>query len=67
MPSAPQRFRKLHLRPQHRQQSRVVPGLLDEVAGAAPHRLDRQIDATPRRHHHDGQSGIGRLNLREQI
>ena len=47
-----------------REQARVVPRLLDEVARAAAHRLDRDLDAAPRRHHDDRQRRIDRLNAR---
>ena len=41
------------LRTQRREQMRVVPRLLDEVAHAPPHRLDREIDAAPAGHDDD--------------
>ncbi len=46
---------------------RVVPGLLHEVAHAAPHRFDREIHAGPARHDDDGEEPIERLDAREQI
>ena len=33
----------------------------------APHRLHRDLDAAPRRHHDDGQRGIDALDAREQV
>ena len=45
----------------------VVPGLLDEVARAAAHCLDSQLDVGPGRHDHHGQRAVERLNAREQI
>ena len=50
-----QRVSELHLRPQDREQPLVVPGLLDEVAGAPPHGLDGDVDRAPRRHDDDRQ------------
>ena len=47
--AAPQRPAKLDLGAQDGEQPLVVPGLLDEVARAAPHGLDRHVDLTPRR------------------
>ncbi len=44
---AAQRPSERDLRAQRRQQPRVVPRLLDEVARAAPHRLDGEVDAFP--------------------
>src|SRR5688572_9104161 len=62
-----QSFGELHLRAQHCDQTRVVPGLLDEVACASPHRFDGQIDAPPRGHHHHRQRRIDRTNAAQQI
>ena len=45
----------------------VVPGLLDEVAGAAAHRLDRDVHRAPRRHHDDRQRRVERLESAEQV
>ena len=63
----PQRLPEGDLRAQRRQQARVLPGLLDEVARPAPHRLDGQIDAAPGRHDDDGQRGVDLLDPREQL
>ena len=35
------------------EQSLVIPGLLYEVAGAAPHSLHRDVNGSPRSHHHN--------------
>ena len=52
---AAQRARQLDLRAHDRQQPRVLPRLLDEVARAAAHGLDRHLDAAPGGHHDDRQ------------
>ena len=64
---APQRARELDLRAHDREQPRVLPRLLHEIARAAAHRLDRDLHAAPRRHDDDRQRGIMRAQLREQI
>ena len=56
--AAAQRARQLDLRPHDGQQPRVVPRLLDEVAGAAAHRLDGDVDAAPGGHHHRRQRRV---------
>jgi hypothetical protein len=58
---------QLDLRPDDGEQPRVVPGLLDEVAGAAPHGLDRDLDAAPGGHHDHREGRIDALDAREQI
>ncbi len=45
----------------------VLPGLLDEVAGALAHRLDRQADARPGRHHHHGERIVDRAQAAEEV
>ena len=45
----------------------VVPRLLDEVARAAAHRLDGEVDGAPRRHDDDGQRRVDLLDPAEQI
>ena len=62
-----QRLAQLDLRADDRQQPRVVPRLLDEVARAAAHRFDRDLDAAPRRHDHDRQRRIDALDPRQQV
>ena len=62
-----QRLAQFDLGPDDRQQPRVVPGLLDEVARAAPHRFDRDLDAAPRRHHDHRQRRIDPLDARQQV
>ena len=64
---AAQRARQLDLRAQDREQARVFPRFLDEVARAAPHRLDGHLHAAPCRHDDDGQRSVVMANLREQI
>ena len=65
--AAAERARQLDLGAQLRQQARVVPRLLDVVAGPAPHRLHRAVHAAPRGHHDDGQVGIHRLELAQEV
>ena len=50
-----------------RQQPRVLPRLLHEVAGAAAHRFDRHFDAAPGGHDDDRQRRIVRAQLRQQV
>ncbi len=51
-----QRPMELDLGPQdHREQPLVLPWLLDEIPRPAAHRLDRQLDVAPRRHHDHGK------------
>ena len=58
--AAAQGAAQLGLRAHDREQPRVVPRLLDEVAGAAAHRLDGDVARSPGRHHHDRQRLVGR-------
>ena len=62
-----ERARQLDLRAEYREQARVVPGLLHEVARAALHRLDRKPDAAPRRHHDDGKRRVNLAHAREEV
>ncbi len=62
-----QSLRKLDLSFQDREQARVLPGLLDEILGAAAHRFDGEFEAAPRRHHDDGKRAVFRPDVREQI
>ncbi len=64
--AAAERAAQLHLRPDDGQNALVVPRLLDEVAGAAAHRLDREIDRAPRGHDDDGHGRVELLQAREQ-
>ena len=48
-------------------QAVVVPGLLDEVAGAAAHRFDRDIEAAPRGHHHHRRAVALLFEAGEQV
>ena len=62
-----QRLTQFDLRADDREQPRVVPGLLDEIARAAAHRFDRHLDAAPRGHHHDRERRVDALDAREQV
>ena len=62
-----QRLAQFGLRAQDRQQARVLPRLLHEVARAAAHRFDRDVDAAPGGHDDDGQRGVERAQVVEQI
>ncbi len=62
-----QRPSELHLRAQDGEQPFVVPRLLDEVAGAAAHRFDRDVHRAPRRHDDDRQDGVAGVDLPEQL
>src|SRR6185503_17855504 len=55
---ASQRFTKFDLRPQDGEQTSVVPGLLDKVAGTASHRFNGEIHAAPCSHHNNRERGI---------
>ena len=58
---------ELDLGPERGEQPGVVPRLLDEVAGAAAHRLDGLVDAAPGRHDDGRQGGVERLELGDQL
>ena len=58
---------ELDLRAHDGQQPLVVPRLLDEVAGAAAHRLDRDVDRAPGRHHDDRQRLVGGADAAQQV
>ncbi len=45
----------------------VVPGFLDEVAGAAPHGFDGQVHAAPRGHHDHRRMAALRFQAGEQV
>ena len=49
------------------QQAVVVPGLLDEIAGAAAHRFHRQIDVAPGGHHHHRHGVALRFQAGQQV
>ena len=67
LPAAADRAAQFGLRADDRQQPLVVPRLLDEVARAAAHRLDRDFDRSPGRHHDDRQRLVGGVNPLQQI
>ena len=50
-----------------REEVGVVPRLLDEVADAAAHRLDREVHRAPPGHHDDRQQLIEVLDAGEEI
>ena len=62
-----QRLAELNLSAKNRDQPRVVPGFLHEVARASPHRLDGHFHAAPRRHNHHGQRAVQGLNTRQHV
>src|SRR2546427_1057481 len=62
-----ERARELHLRAHDGEEPRVLPRLLHEVARAAAHRLDRDLDAAPRGHDDDGERRIVAAQLRQQV
>ena len=66
-PGPPERAAELHLGANGGEQPVVVPGLLDEVTGAASHGLDRLLHAAPRGHHHGRQGGVQGLKLGDQL
>jgi hypothetical protein len=65
--SSPEGLAELDLRLERREQPSVVPGLLDEIARAAPHGLDREIDASPGRHHDDGKARVDLLEAPDEL
>ena len=65
--ASPQGLAQLDLSAKDGDEPRVFPRLLDEVARAPPHRLDGQLDAAPRRHHHHGQGVVQGLEARQQV
>ena len=67
LPAAPDRPTELGLRADDREQPLVVPRLLHEVAGAAAHRLDGDVDRSPGGHHHDGQRLVGGVDALQQV
>ncbi len=62
-----ERAAQLDLGAQRGEQPVVVPRLLDEVAGAAAHRLHRLLHAAPGGHHHRRQGGVEGLELGDQL
>jgi hypothetical protein len=62
-PAFAERARQLDLRAHNREQAVVVPRLRNEIARATLHRLHRQIDGGPRRHDHDRERVIQRLDF----
>ena len=55
------------LRAQDGQQPLVLPRLLNEVARAPAHSLDRQPDIAPSGHHDHGDIAVERDDLRKQV
>ena len=62
-----QRASQLDLRSQNRREARVIPRLLDEVAGAAAHSFHSQIHAAPSRHHDHRQRAVERHQPVQQV
>ena len=62
-----QRAPQLDLSFENGREPRVVPGLLNEIAGPAPHGLHGQLDRPPGRHHDHRQVGVEGLNAVEQV
>ena len=58
---------EFRLRSNNREQPRVVPWLLNEVAGAMLHRFDGKIDAAPRGHDDNRKGFIDTLYLIQQV
>ncbi len=65
--SAPNGSAQFSLRPDDRQQPLVLPRLLHEVTGAAPHRRHGHVDGAPRRHHHHRQRLVTGVNALQQV
>ena len=63
----PQRAPQFDLSPHDRQEPVIVPRLWNEIARPAFHRFHRQIDCRPRRHHHDRQRAVERLDFRDYL
>ena len=62
-----QRAAKLDLRFKDGGETRVVPRLLNEIAGAAAHRFHRQLHRSPGRHHDHRQRCIQIQNSLQQL
>src|SRR5205823_9916164 len=58
---------ELDLYAERGEKAAIVPRLFDVVARAAPHRLDRAVDAAPRRHHDDRRWAVQGLDARQEI
>src|SRR6185437_15141438 len=52
---------------QNRKQARILPRLLDEVAGGAAHGLHRQVHISPGGHHDHREHAVASLNLGKQV
>src|SRR5947208_14533688 len=65
--AATQRPAELDLGAERGEQAAVVPRLLNEVARAAAHRLNRAVDTGPGGHHDDRGRRVESLEPREQI
>jgi len=63
----PHRPPQLDLGAHNRDEPRVFPRLLDEIAGAATHRLHRQIYVRPGGHYDDAQTAVMRTQLGKQF
>jgi hypothetical protein len=49
------------------EQARILPGLLDEITGAAAHGLDREFNVRPRGHDNDGNGVVEADNFGKQV
>jgi hypothetical protein len=61
-----QRAVKLDLGPQNRKQPLVLPRLLNKIARASAHGLDRQVHVAPCGHHNDRERAVHRHNIGKQ-
>src|SRR6185312_16019139 len=66
-PLLPEHAGTLNLLAKHAQQLRVVPGLLDKVARAAMHGLDRKLNRAPGGHDDYGPCAVNGQSLRHQL
>ena len=65
--SAPHRMVQVDLVGENRQQTRILPWLLNKVPRTAAHRLDGNLHIGPRGHHDHRQLRIERRDLRQQV
>ena len=61
-----ERVAELDLGAENTHQPLVFPWFLYEIASPAAHGLNRDVDASPGRHHDHGQSAVKCLDFREQ-
>ena len=58
---------KFDLGAQNGEQPLVLPRLLNKIARAAAHGLDRQVHVAPCGHHNDRERAVHRHNIRKQV